>query len=101
LNDHGTFFFLFFIFFFYYFFFSQGMSISLQSSLFQQFLWLIKRTYQPSTLRRNRKVGFLGRLGTKGGRDTIARRVAKGRHKVSVACQAVVMEWTKQTWKFF
>lgn len=41
------------------------MSLSLQSSLFGQFLWLIKRTYQPSKLRRNRKVGFLGRLETK------------------------------------
>jgi ribosomal protein L34 len=38
-------------------------------------LWLIKRTYQPSVLKRNRKVGFLGRLKTKSGRDTINRRV--------------------------
>ncbi len=74
-----------------------------------EFLVLIKRTYQPSKLRRNRKVGFLARLATKvreararralfstslqSGRDVIARRIAKGRHKVSIACEAVVMEW--------
>jgi large subunit ribosomal protein L34 len=78
-------------------------------SVLGEFLVLIKRTYQPSKLRRNRKVGFLARLATKvsrrragegvfssrckGGRDVIARRIAKGRHKVSIACEAVVMEW--------
>jgi hypothetical protein len=31
-----------------------------------------------------------------GGRDTIARRIAKGRHKVSIACEAVVMDWLKR-----
>ncbi len=79
-------------------------------SVLAEFLVLIKRTYQPSKLRRNRKVGFLARLATKvregrergepcshtslqSGRDVIARRIAKGRHKVSIACEAVVMEW--------
>lgn len=57
-------------------------------------LVLIKRTYQPSKLRRNRKYGFLARLASKAGRDTIARRVAKGRHKVSAACVAVSDDWT-------
>lgn len=34
-------------------------------SVLAEVLVLIKRTYQPSKLRRNRKVGFLGRLATK------------------------------------
>lgn len=48
-------------------------------------LWLIKRTYQPSRIRRNRKFGFLNRLTSKDGRHTINRRRTKGRHKISIA----------------
>ncbi|ODV67301.1 hypothetical protein HYPBUDRAFT_153148 [Hyphopichia burtonii NRRL Y-1933] len=42
-----------------------------------------QRTYQPSTLRRKRKFGFLARLRTKGGRKVLARRKAKGRWYLS------------------
>lgn len=48
-------------------------------------LWLVKRTYQPSVLKRNRTVGFLERLRSASGRRTIERRRLKGRHKISVA----------------
>ena len=66
-------------------------SLSLaRPSLLSASLWLIKRTYQPSVLKRNRKHGFLRRTRTRNGQDTIARRVAKGRHKVSVAFQGLV-----------
>ncbi|CAI0473365.1 unnamed protein product [Linum tenue] len=42
-----------------------------------------KRTFQPSTLRRKRNHGFFARKATKGGRKVIARRVAKGRFRIT------------------
>uniref|UniRef100_A0ACD5VMH8 Uncharacterized protein n=1 Tax=Avena sativa TaxID=4498 RepID=A0ACD5VMH8_AVESA len=44
---------------------------------------LPKRTYQPSTIKRKRTHGFRARKATTGGRKVIARRIAKGRHKIS------------------
>ena len=57
---------------------------------------MVKRTYQPKIRRRVRKHGFRARMKTRGGRDVLKSRRAKGRRKLATTMNNHVK---KVNWK--
>lgn len=69
------------------YFLTLNLNLSLKAGIFFDGDYVydcIKRTYQPSVVKRQRTHGFLVRNSTKSGKNVLKRRKKKGRHHLSV-----------------
>lgn len=64
---------------------SLAAGISAGLAVLNEAILYIKRQYQPSSLRRKRKLGFLRKVRSRNGRKILQRRRAKGRKNLTTA----------------
>mmetsp|Transcript_8564 Transcript_8564/g.11810 ORF Transcript_8564/g.11810 Transcript_8564/m.11810 type:complete len:85 (-) Transcript_8564:364-618(-) len=62
--------------------FPQSLGEMMEDIASNPSLWLIKRTFQPSIIRKRRKTGFLKRKKSPSGRNILRRRFNKGRARL-------------------
>mmetsp|Transcript_1712 Transcript_1712/g.3605 ORF Transcript_1712/g.3605 Transcript_1712/m.3605 type:complete len:150 (-) Transcript_1712:240-689(-) len=61
---------------------AKETSATQSNSILNWAIWLIKRTYQPSLLKKKRQCGYMKRKQTVGGRRILKRRKKKGRKRL-------------------
>jgi len=58
---------------------------SIASAIPDHWSYTVLPTYRPHKKKRHRKIGFLARMSTPGGKNVLRRRRRKGRHTLIVA----------------